>query len=133
MSYRIGPHILYSRNAHELAHFISEVLDMDIFAKDEGEVLLKNELVAFQIIQAAPAVLMAREIERDMILSFVMDDLKSLEDLLYKVQFLSYRHGESSAADHEKRASLHQQGSEHFFFLKDLDGRRWKFSFNSPT
>jgi hypothetical protein len=126
----MGPHILYSRNAVELAQFLSELLDMDIFKDHAQSIIIRNEIISFQVIQVSDQSLLARTAERDTILCFHMDSLQSLEDLLYKVQFLSYRHGDSSRDD-EKRATLHQQKGEYFFFLKDLDGRRWKFSFNS--
>ncbi len=131
MSYRVGPHILYSRSATELAQFISELLDMDISAGGEGVVFLRNPLLSFQVIQAPHDALIPRNTERDIIFSFSMDDLQSLEDLLYKVEFLSYRHGDGASGESDKKASLHQQGDEYFFFLKDLDGRRWKFSYQS--
>lgn len=131
MSYRVGPHILYSRNATELSQFLSELLDMDIRPGTPGIIWVSSEQLCFQIIQASHDSLLPRTTQRDTILSFCMDDLQSLEDLLYKVKFLSYRHGDNSVNEPEKKASLHQEAGEYFFFLKDLDGRRWKFSFQS--
>lgn len=131
VSYQVGPHILYSRNATELSQFLSELLDMDIRPGESGVIWLANDQMRLQVIQASHDSLLPRTTERDTILCFSMNDLQSLEDLLYKVQFLSYRHGDNIVNDSEKKATLHQQGGEYFFFLKDLDGRRWKFSFQS--
>ena len=133
MSLTLGPHILYSRSANELAQFLSELLDMDISAQANGSVFLQNGLFTLQVIQASPQALVARNAERDTILSFRLDSLQALEDLVLKVQFLSYRHGESQSSESDKKVKLHHQDDEYFFFLKDLDGRRWKFSFISLT
>ncbi len=133
MSFSLGPHILYSRNANELAHFLSELLDMDISVQSEGSILVKSDLVSLQVVQAPAQALLARNTERDTILGFRVDSLQALEDLVLKVQFLGYRHGESNASEAQKKVKLHQQDREYFFFLKDLDGRRWKFSFISLT
>jgi len=132
MSYRVGPYILYSKNATELAQFLSELLDLDIKPGEPGVVWVTNSLLSFQIIQDShddsPLTQTKR---RDTVLSFSMDELQYLEDLLYKVKFLNYRQGGHRSNNGEEKAKLHQKGGEYFFFLKDLDGRSWKFFFQS--
>ena len=135
MSYLLGPHILYSRKATQLAQFLSEILDLEIMASNpsEGRILLKGESISFQVIQISAQKLPPVDGERDTILTFEVEELSHLNDLLHKVQFMSYRNGDPTALNPDKKAILHHEGGEHFFFLKDLDGRRWKFSYFSKT
>lgn len=130
MSYRVGPHILYSRKATELSQFISELLDMDIRPGKAGVIWVSNAQLSFHIIQVVQQdTLIPYTTARDTILSFSMDTLQDLENLLKKVEFLRYRQEDNGANGSEQKPSMHQQEGNLFFFLKDLDGRSWKFFF----
>lgn len=125
MSVKLGALILYSRHPQELAQFFSDLLDMDIQTDEAtGAITVSSDILKLMVLEANADQMFHRSGERDMLLELEYDTQQELEDLLFKVQFLSYRQGEYK----EKKATLTKMGDDIFFFLKDLDGRRWKFS-----
>lgn len=129
MSLLVGHLNLYSQKPKELAQFFSELLDMDISpdSKSSG-IWLKSSDLTLYIDQASAEQLFHKGGERDIMVEFELGSLTELEDLLHKVQFISYRQGEEGVAQGPK-VKLSKVGEKVFFNLRDPDGRRWKFSF----
>ncbi len=133
MSLLVGHLNLYSQKPQELAQFFSELLDMDISPDEKGGgIWLKNTDLTLFVDQASAEQLFHKGGERDMMVEFNLGTLTELEDLLHKVQFISYRHGEGDMAKAPK-AKLSKVGDKVFFNLKDPDGRRWKFSYTEDS
>ena len=130
---------LYTQKPQELAHFFSELLDMDIRPGEGGEgIWVENSDLKLYVTQASATQLFHKGGERDLQLEFKLDNLNELEDLLQKVQFLSYRQNTSQHPSDEEKAEgkavpkvkLSKVKDKVFFNLKDPDGRRWKFSYS---
>jgi len=127
MSVMVANITLYSRKPKEVAHFFSELLDLDINANAVGEgIKVHSENVTIQVLKANADQMFHKAGERDVLIEFSLATQQELEDLLHKVQFLSYR---QNAENPVPRAKLSKIGDEVFFFLKDPDGRNWKFSY----
>jgi hypothetical protein len=121
---------LYSPKPKELAQFFSELLDMDITPDKSGDgIWVSNEFLKLFIGTSNADQLFHREGERDILLEFGLDSLTEIEDLLHKVQFISYRQAGEKAAKTTPKTKLSRIGGKVFFNIKDPDGRRWKFSF----
>ncbi len=128
MSVTVANITLYSRNPKGLAHFFSELLDLDILPIVGAEgISVHSEKVTIKVLKANADQLFHKAGERDVMIEFSLASQQELEDLLHKVQFLSYR---QNAEKPLPRAKLSKVGSQIFFFLKDPDGRNWKFSFD---
>lgn len=122
---------LYSQRPQELANFFSELLDMDIKPDEAGEgIWVSNKDLVLYVSQASAEQLFHKGGERDIQLEFKLDTLNELEDLLHKIQFLSYRQNTNEEAKALPKAKLSKVKDKVFFNLKDPDGRRWKFSFS---
>lgn len=133
MSLLVGHLHLYSQKPTELAHFFSELLDMDIVPDQKGGgIWLKNSDLTLFVDQASAEQLFHKGGERDMMVEFQMSSLNELEDLLHKVQFIGYRQGDGEVAQGPK-VKLSRIADKVFFNLKDPDGRRWKFSFSEAA
>lgn len=119
--------ILYSQHPKELASFFSELLDLDLKPIATGEgIVVHSENVAIKVLKANADQLFHKAGERDLMVEFSYESQQELEDLLHKVQFLSYR---QNAEKPVPRAKLSKVGDEVFFLLKDPDGRTWRFSY----
>ncbi|MEC7277060.1 MAG: hypothetical protein VXV96_12130 [Bdellovibrionota bacterium] len=129
----VGHLNLYSRNPTELAQFFSELLDMDLYPDASGDgIWVSSDTIKFFVTQANADQLFNKASERDLMVEFTLPSLSDLEDLLHKVQFMSYR---KSAEELKPKARGHKiqlskVANKVFFHLKDPDGRRWKFSFD---
>ena len=122
---------LYSQRPQELANFFSELLDMDIKPDEAGEgIWVSNNDLVLYVSQASAEQLFHKGGERDIQLEFKLDTLNELEDLLHKIQFLSYRQNTNEESKSLPKAKLSKVKDKVFFNLKDPDGRRWKFSFS---
>ncbi|MCF8059641.1 MAG: hypothetical protein K9K67_10110 [Bacteriovoracaceae bacterium] len=122
---------LYSQRPKDIAHFFSDLLDMDISPDKGGEgIWVQNSDLKLFIGQASADQLFHKGGERDLQVEFKLDTLEELEDLLHKVHFLSYRQTTTEeGAKKTLKAKLSKVGNKVFFNIKDPDGRRWKFSF----
>jgi hypothetical protein len=122
---------LYSQKPKELAHFFSELLDMDILPDKGGDgIWVENHDLKLFINQASADQLFHKGGERDLLVEFKLDTLDELEDLLHKVHFLSYRQGTGEEPTKPAtKAKLSKVGNKVFFNILDPDGRRWKFCF----
>jgi catechol-2,3-dioxygenase len=128
MSVSVANITLFSRNPQDLAHFFSELLDLDILPIVGGEgIKVHSEKVTIRVLKANADQLFHKAGDRDVMIEFSLPSQQDLEDLLHKVQFLSYRQNSEKPVP---RAKLSKIGDEVFFFLKDPDGRSWKFSFS---
>lgn len=122
---------LYSQKPQELASFFSELLDMDIRPDGGGDgIWVENSDLRLFVTQASADQLFHKGGERDLQLEFKLDTLDELEDLLHKVQFLSYRQQVNEDTKSVPKAKLSKVKDKVFFNIKDPDGRRWKFSFS---
>jgi len=129
MALKVGHLTLFSRTPKEIASFFSELLDLGITPDRGGEgIWLEGDSIKLFILPATADQLFHKGGERDLMVEFSLDDLSELEDLLHKVQFLSYRHStDKEGQKASQKAQLSRVGGEVFFYLKDPDGRRWKF------
>lgn len=122
---------LYTQRPQELANFFSELLDMDIRPDSGGEgIWVENSDLKLYVAQATADQLFHKGGERDIQLEFKLSTLEELEDLLHKIQFLSYRQNTAEEVKSLPKAKLSKVKDKVFFNIKDPDGRRWKFSFS---
>lgn len=129
----VGHLNLYSQKPKELAQFFSELLDLDLIPDKGGDgIWVQGPTLKLFISQANAEQLFHKSGERDLMVEFTMQSLSELEDLLHKVQFMSYHKigDDSRQKATPPKAQLSKVGSKVFFNLKDPDGRRWKFSFS---
>lgn len=134
MGLTVGHLNLFSRNPLDLAHFFSDLLDMDLRPDSGGDgIWVLSDTIRFFITQANAEQLFHKGGDRDLMVEFSLSSLNELEDLLHKVQFMSYRKigDDQRTKSAPQKAQLSKVGTKVFFHLKDPDGRRWKFSFDS--
>lgn len=118
--------VLHTRNVPTLTAFLSDLLEMEIIQEPGNDsVLLKQENYQFLILESSADQLFAKETKRDIWLDFSLDSLEELENLLQKIKFQQYRHGESG----EDVIKLQKDDSFCFFVINDPDGRALRFSF----
>lgn len=128
----VGHLNLYSQKPKELAQFFSELLDLDIVPEKGGDgIWVQGSTVKLFITQASAEQLFHKAGERDLMVEFSLATQTELEDLLHKVQFMSYRKIGDDARQKAapSKAQLSKVGNQIFFNVKDPDGRRWKFSY----
>ncbi len=132
MGLTVGHLNLYSQKPKELAHFFSELLDLDILPEKGGDgIWVQSSSVKFFITQASAEQLFHKAGERDVMVEFSLPELSQLEDLIHKVQFMSYRKiGDKTRNEKSpQKSQLSKVGNKVFFKLKDPDGRTWQFSY----
>jgi len=123
---------IFSPKPNEVSHFFSELLDMDITPEKSGDgIWVENDFLKLFVGNANADQLFHTSGERDIFLEITMDTLNELEDLVHKVQFLDYRRLSEKDERPSGKAKLSKVGEKIFFNLKDPDGRKWKFSYNS--
>ena len=128
MALSFGQLVLYSRNPRDLAKFLAELLDLEMHQPPQGDgILLRGSLIKISIVTASAQHLFSKGNDRDLMMDFSVESLDELEDFLHKIQFMNYRHGEESPQG--PKVQLSKVGKTYFFLVKDIDGRKWKFSY----
>ncbi|EQC43637.1 hypothetical protein M899_1821 [Bacteriovorax sp. BSW11_IV] len=125
MSIRFGQLALYSKNKTELAHFLSELLEMEIKSAGEGVRLIADDIsiIIFDDPRSNPA-------NMNMMVDFFVDSKEELSELANKAQFFAYRFGLLAEGQDvgEIVGPIRGIGPLSYFFATDTDGRKWKFS-----
>jgi catechol-2,3-dioxygenase len=130
MAISIGQIILQSRRIEEMAQFLSELFEMEIYPSDDGEgVFLLGETFKISLVRPEESNPLTRHNDRDILIDFFAPTLRELEDILHKVQFLNYRMSEEKTSSFHEKASLNKIGESYYFHLRDPEGRKWKFSY----
>ena len=103
----------------ELSNFLSYLFDIEIKKREERYYLFFRAYV-FVISTAL------NKPEHSMSLTFQLESLQALEDLIKKYEFYLYR--ETGKPPH-KKMSPQKEKSEYYFEIFDVDGRSWFFSY----
>lgn len=119
MSFHLGQILITSRDPNALAQFLSDVFDLEMIPGQDSVKLHSPHLNILVLL--APQQM---PVSAHMVLDFEFQDLQELQDFWQKIQFFKYRY---QLPDHQEE-KITQTKSSSYFILKDLDGRRWKFS-----
>jgi len=117
---------LFSRKPIELAQFLAEVFDYTIQpAGQNGSIEVSGEDWSFLIDTARAEHLFSIDGERDVEYEFLLNSVDDLEDLGHKIEFHFYR---SKGLSPGKDLVWECISDESCFWLRDPEGRRWRFS-----
>ena len=117
---------LFSRKPRDLAQFLAEVFDYTIGpANESGAIEVTGEDWSFLIDTARSEHLFSIDGERDVEYEFLLNSVDDLEDLGHKIEFHFYR---SKGLSPGKDLVWERSKTESCFWLRDPEGRRWRFS-----
>lgn len=119
MSFQLGQILLSSRDPQALAQFLSDVFDLEMSVSNDTVKLFSSQMKL--LILSAPSNM---PVSAHMVLDFEFEGPEELQEFWQKIQFFKYRY---HLPDHLEE-KISQTKNSHYFILKDLDGRRWKFS-----
>lgn len=126
MSLKLAFQTLYSTNPEKLASFWSEVFEAEISPVEvfgQSAVRIETDFFQIRILKAQAQRLFSSTGLRDYSFTFELDSLSDLEDLLHKIQFMMFRHGQED----KKKIKLEKGPNDYFFRLNDPDGREIMF------
>lgn len=126
MTIQIGQIALYSKDKATLSSFLSELLDADILPTGDAVRLVHSN---FTIIILDGSDSSSQRTPNDIVVDFFVDSISELEDLKQKAEFFQYRFNSGHNIEESEKVEIQSIGPFHFFYLKDTDSRKWKFSF----
>lgn len=109
---------LEAKDLPSTVSYLSELLDLEIVALGDEEILLRNGRIEFKVVPGAK-----NKSKGNIVFDMQVEELEELNDLYQKSQFLHYRFGEKCDIAERKN----NDGLE-VLELTDPDGRRWRFS-----
>lgn len=124
MSFQLGQILISSRDPNALAQFLSDVFDLEIVPGPDC-IKLRSPQLNLLLLNAPDQM----SVSAHMVLDFEFEQLDDLQDFWQKIQFFKYRY---QLPDHQEE-KISQTKNSSYFILKDLDGRRWKFSHHLTT
>lgn len=115
---RVGQILLYSSDRDGLANCLSSLLDLEVESCDSA-VTLSGDSLTISIFDSVETIKMSGTV-----IDIALDDLNLLHDLLRKVEFLNYRFQSAGLSF----SDLFSEEGYHYFEMKDIDSRTWRFS-----
>lgn len=108
---------LEAKDVSSTVSYLSELLDLEIVALGDDEILLKNQRVEFKVVPGGKS-----KNKGNIVFDLTVDNEECLKELCLKAQFLHYRHGEKCSF-----AERQNENGQEELELTDPDGRRWRF------
>ena len=108
---------LEAKDVPSTVSYLSELLELEIVALGDEEILLKNQKVEFKVVPGAK-----NKSKGNTIFDLCVEERSELDELSQKAQFLHYRFGEKCSVAERKKDDLLEE-----LELTDPDGRRWRF------
>jgi predicted lactoylglutathione lyase len=109
---------LEAKDVPSTVSYLSELLDLEIVALGDDEILLRNHKIEFKVVPGAK-----NKSRGNIVFDMSVDEAEELNELSQKAQFLHYRFGEKcSVAKRKSNESLEE------LELTDPDGRLWRFT-----
>ena len=127
MTIQIGQVALYSKDKANLASFLSDILEAEILPTGDAVRLVHEN---FTIIILDGSEVQGPATPNDIVVDFFVESLSELEDLKQNAEFFQYRYNSSQSSQNpSENVEIQSIGPFHFFYLRDTDNRKWKFSF----
>ncbi|MCP4913251.1 MAG: hypothetical protein GY909_09030 [Oligoflexia bacterium] len=130
MSLKLGNIVLFSRSPKTLGSFLSDIFDSECITLEDQSFYVDSEVASFKILPSSSEQMFAQGGERDFLIEIESSSLEELEDFLHKIQFLKFRHGHT---EEQGKVELSKEKNNYFFYVRDPDGRRWKFFWRSVS